>query len=117
MDRNLVTSRYWLFDALPYSIAFAENVKKQSYFLHLLQQFQRVTLWLIALVCSNHAALFIQHGETDNFAHISETKAFGYLAVPIGQDDDAILRVLSLRNGFACLVVRFAHGFFGETTK
>lgn len=28
VDRNLVTSRYWLFDALPYSIAFAEMVER-----------------------------------------------------------------------------------------
>ncbi len=27
VDRNLVTSRYWLFDALPYSVKFAEMVE------------------------------------------------------------------------------------------
>ena len=30
VDRNLVTSRYWLFDALPYSIAFAEMVERRK---------------------------------------------------------------------------------------
>lgn len=29
VDRNLVTSRYWLFDALPYSLRFAEMVEKR----------------------------------------------------------------------------------------
>jgi len=28
VDRNLATSRYWLFDALPYSLKFAEMVEK-----------------------------------------------------------------------------------------
>jgi putative intracellular protease/amidase len=30
VDRNLITSRYWLFDALPYSIAFAEMVERRK---------------------------------------------------------------------------------------
>lgn len=30
VDRNLVTSRYWLFDAMPYSLKFAELVEKQK---------------------------------------------------------------------------------------
>lgn len=29
VDRNLVTSRYWLFDILPYSLRFAEMVEKR----------------------------------------------------------------------------------------
>lgn len=29
VDRNLVTSRYWLFDALPYSVKFAEMVERR----------------------------------------------------------------------------------------
>ena len=29
VDRNLVTSRYWLFDAMPYSLKFAEMVEKR----------------------------------------------------------------------------------------
>lgn len=28
VDRNLVTSRYWLFDAMPYSVKFAEMVER-----------------------------------------------------------------------------------------
>jgi putative intracellular protease/amidase len=30
VDRNLVTSRYWLFDAVPYSVRFAEMVEGRS---------------------------------------------------------------------------------------
>jgi len=30
VDRNLVTSRYWLFDVVPYSIAFAEMVERRK---------------------------------------------------------------------------------------
>ncbi len=30
IDRNLVTARYWLFDALPYSVKFAELVAKRN---------------------------------------------------------------------------------------
>lgn len=30
IDRNLVTSRYWLFDALAYSLAFVDMVEKQK---------------------------------------------------------------------------------------
>jgi hypothetical protein len=30
VDRNLVTSRYWLFDAMQYSIAFAEMVERRK---------------------------------------------------------------------------------------
>lgn len=29
IDRNLVTSRYWLFDAMPYSLKFAEMVERR----------------------------------------------------------------------------------------
>lgn len=29
VDRNLVTSRYWLFDAVPYSVKFAEMVERR----------------------------------------------------------------------------------------
>jgi len=29
LDRNLVTSRYWLFDAMSYSKKFAEMVEKR----------------------------------------------------------------------------------------
>ena len=29
VDRNLVTSRYWLFDAMSYSVRFAEMVEQR----------------------------------------------------------------------------------------